>query len=251
MVAGSFIDKFSDGSDRYRRARPAYPPELIARLARLAPGRKLAWDSGTGNGQAALALAEHFEAVFATDPSPQQIAEAVPAERVTYKVEAAEEVSLPDDSADLVVAAQAMHWYDLDRFYAQVRRVLRPGGLLAAIGYAWFHIDPEIDAAIEESLLEPMRDHWSPRNSLLWDGYRGIPFPGSEIRMSPVAIHLDWSLPELMDYVLTWSATRSFLAEQGEGPLIAARRTLERLWGDPERPRHVVMTTHVRAARLD
>lgn len=250
MAAGPFIDKFSDASARYRRARPTYPPELIARLARLAPGRRLAWDSGTGNGQAALSLADHFEAVFATDPSPQQISEAAPAERVTYAVEAAEQVSLPDGSVDLVVAAQAMHWYDLDRFYAQVRRVLRPGGLLAAIGYAWFYIDPELDAAIEEALLEPMRDYWSPRNSFLWDGYRGIPFPGTEIRIGPVAIHLHWSLAQLMDYVLTWSATRGLIAEQGDELLAVAYRRLAALWGAAER-RRIVMPMQARLARID
>ena len=250
MAAGSFIDKFSDGSGRYRRARPTYPPELIARLAGLAPGRKLAWDSGTGNGQAAVALADHFEAVVATDASARQISEAVQADRVSYRVEAAERVSLPDGSVDLAVAAQAMHWFDLDRFYAQVRRVLRPGGLLAAIGYAWLYIDARLDAAIEETLLEPMRSLWSPRNSLLWDGYRGIPFPGTEIRIGPSAIHLHWSLAELMDYVLTWSATRSWIAQAGEEPLIAARAKLEAVWGHPEQRRHVVMPVQARVARI-
>ncbi len=127
-MGGPFIDRFSERSDQYRDARPTYPPGLIAALADLSPGRDRAWDCGTGNGQAAVALAEHFHSVFASDASPQQISQAAQADRVTYAVEAAEDVSLPDRSVDLVLVAQAMHWFDLDRFYVQVRRVLRPGG---------------------------------------------------------------------------------------------------------------------------
>jgi SAM-dependent methyltransferase len=249
-VSGTFIDKFSERSDVYRRARPSYPPRLMAALAELAPSRRLAWDSGTGNGQAALGLAEHFDSVFATDPSPQQIASAVAHERVAYSVEPAEHVSLEDASADLVLAAQAMHWYDLDLFYRQAERVLRPGGILAAIGYAWFYVDAGIDAAIEQALLRPMRSYWAANNELLWDGYRSIPFPGEEIRIGQPAIHLDWSLDELMDYVLTWSATRLLEAEQGGEPLRRARAALAEAWGDPARKRHVVMPMQVRVARI-
>lgn len=222
----------------------------MALLATLAPSRRCAWDSGTGNGQAALGLAGHFDKVYATDASPQQIANAPPHEKVTYAVEAAEEVSLGKASVDLVLAAQAMHWYDLDRFYAQVERVLRPGGILAAIGYAWFYVDSGIDAVIEKTLLRPMRPYWAPNNALLWDGYRGIDFPGEEIRVGQPAIHLEWSLPEFWDYFLTWSATRAVQAEQGEEALLDAQEALVLAWGDPVRRRHVVMPMQVRVARL-
>ena len=245
-----FIDKFSEVSGEYRRARPSYPKSLIAALAQLAPGRQLAWDSGTGNGQAAVALADHFEAVFATDPSPEQIAQAVPNERVTYAVEAAEEVSLPDGSVDLILSAQSLHWYDLGLFYEQVLRISRPGAILAAIGYAWQYISPEIDAIIEETLLQRMGSYWAPNNQLLWDNYRSIPFPGTDVRVSVPAIHLDWSLPELLDYVLTWSAARRLIAEQGSEPIRVARNRLEAVWGDPARPRHIVMPMQVRVSRI-
>jgi SAM-dependent methyltransferase len=249
-MSGRFIDKFSERSALYSRARPAYPPELMATLAELAPSRRLAWDSGTGNGQAALGLARHFDSVFATDPSPQQIDNAVPHDRISYAVEAAEEVSLADASVDLVLAAQAMHWYDLDRFYRQVERVLRPSGIFAAIGYAWFYVDAAVDAAIERALLGPMRPYWAANNALLWDGYRTIPFPGEEIRVAQPAIHLDWSLEELMAYVLTWSATRTLEANEGKEPLRRARASLAAAWGDPAAKRHLVMPMQVRVARI-
>jgi SAM-dependent methyltransferase len=249
-VSGSFIDKFSQASGLYRQARPHYPEALFEELARLAPVRGRAWDCGTGNGQAAVGLARHFAEVYATDRSPQQIAQAERADRVTYSVEPAEAVSLPDRSVDLVTAAQAMHWFDLPRFYTEVKRVLKPGGILAAFGYAWFHLDPEIDAAVEAVLLKPLRPYWAPNNAILWDGYRGIPFPGEEIRIGQPAIHLSWSLDQFWDYVRTWSALKALEAAEGEGPLLRARGALEEAWGDAGRKRHVVMPMLVRVARI-
>lgn len=131
----SFIDLFSGHAQLYAAARPTYPDQLIAEIAALAPAREQAWDAGTGNGQSARLLARHFAAVHASDPSAAQIAAAEPGERVTFAVEPAEQCSLPDRSCDLILAAQAAHWFDPARFGAEVRRVLRPGGIVAAIGY--------------------------------------------------------------------------------------------------------------------
>lgn len=249
-MSGSFIDKFSQASGLYRQARPHYPEALFVELARLAPGRERAWDCGTGNGQAAVGLARHFAEVYATDPSPQQIAQAERVDGVTYSVEPAEAVSLPDRSVDLVTAAQAMHWFDLPRFYAEVERVLRPGGILAAFGYAWFYVSPEIDAAVEAALLKPLRPYWATNNAILWDGYRGVPFPGEEIRIGQPAIHLEWSLGQFWDYVLTWSALKAVKEKEGDGPLLRARAALEEAWGDPDAHRRVVMPMQIRVARI-
>jgi SAM-dependent methyltransferase len=249
-VHAAFIDSFSEVAGEYRRARPTYPAALMAELAALAPGRGLAWDSGTGSGQAAVALAHHFDAVYGSDPSEQQIANAQPAERVTYAVEAAEAVSLADGTVDLVLAAQALHWYNLDRFYAQVERVLRPGGILAAIGYSWFYIDDEVDAVVEEALLRPMRPYWAANNLILWDGYRGIPFPGGDIRVGQPAIHLLWSVDQMLGYVRTWSAAAKFRASEGEARFEAALASVRDAWGEPGRQRQVVMPMQVRVSRL-
>jgi SAM-dependent methyltransferase len=108
-----FEDHFSPQSGDYARYRPHYPPDLFEYLARIAPGRRLAWDCGTGNGQAAQELARHFNRVVATDASPEQIAHAIPHERIEYRVERAEEVDLAPGSVDLVTVAVAVHWFDL------------------------------------------------------------------------------------------------------------------------------------------
>lgn len=247
-MGGVFIDRFSDFADAYRRARPTYPPALFEALAVIAPGRSLAWDCGTGSGQAAVGLAAHFDAVVATDPSARQIARAIAADRVAYRVEPAERVSLPDGSADLVLAAQAMHWFDLDPFYAEAARVLKPQGILAAIGYDWMYVTPEIDRAINQRLLPPLAPHWAPQNRLLWDGYRSIPLPGEEIRLGAFAIYLEWSFADVRAYVTSWSAVPDLIAAGGERAIEEALGEVSRLWGDGRR--RLVMPLHIRVARI-
>jgi ubiquinone/menaquinone biosynthesis C-methylase UbiE len=127
----AFKDHFSDRAAGYARARPRYPPQLFSALAGLTGARRLAWDCGTGNGQAAIGLAEHFDRVHATDASAAQLRQAEAHPRIRYE-EAPESASgLAGHSADLVTVAQAAHWFDLDAFYREVNRVLRPGGVLA------------------------------------------------------------------------------------------------------------------------
>ena len=247
-MSGSFIDKFSDGAERYRRTRPTYPGELFAALAAIAPGRDLAWDCGTGNGQAAVGLARHFADVHATDPSAEQLANAIAADGVEYRREQAECVSLADHSADLVLAAQSLHWFDLERFYAEAERVLKPGGILAAVGYDYMYVTPEVDRALNEHLLPPLARHWAPQNAILWGGYRSIPFPGEEIRLGAHAIYLDWSFADMAGYVTSWSAVRTLIAAEGEGPIDSALTAVAPLWGTGVR--RVVMPLHLRVARL-
>lgn len=241
----SFPDHFSGHAKLYAQARPTYPESLIAETAALTSSCELAWDSGTGSGQAAHLLARHFAQVHATDASAQQIAASEPSERIHFAVEQAEHCSLPDGSADLVLAAQAMHWYDLNRFYAEARRVLKPGGLLAAIGYGWFYVDAEVDQIIGRTLLRRLQPHWQPGNWLLVDGYRSLSFPGEEVRLTPCAIHLAWTREQLEAYVRSWSAVQRL------GPELVDQAFAELgcLWPDGQ-PRHVFMPVVTRAARL-
>jgi len=241
----TFTDLFSGHAQLYASARPTYPERLIAQIAALAPGRDQAWDAGTGNGQAARLLAQHFARVHASDPSPQQIAAAEPADGVTFAVEPAERCSLPHGSCDLVLAAQAAHWFEPEAFGAEVRRLLRPGGILAAIGYGWWYVDPEVDAIVGDLLLRPLAPHWLPGNWMLNDGYRALQLPGEEVRLIPSAIHLAWTRAELEAYVLSWSAVQK-LGTDVTGEAFAALRDI---WPDEER-RHVTMPIVSRVHRL-
>jgi len=236
-----FIDRFSDDADLYARARPFYPAALLEAILQHVKGRDFAWDCGTGNGQAAVQLKAHFDRVVATDPSEEQIRNALYCEGVEYGVGQAEGVDLPDHSVDLITVAQAMHWFDLRKFYGEARRILKADGALAVFGYSWFYISPEIDAEVARSILAEIEPYWSINNRLLWDGYRGIDFPLIETRLPPMAIHLAWSVTDLIDYVSTWSATREAIRQKGSDFLKKAESALYDLWGGDDRIRPVTM----------
>ena len=119
MVA--FKDHFSKQAADYAKFRPRYPQKLFDYLGSIAPSRELAWDCGTGNGQAAVGLATVFDHVIATDASEKQIENAQSHERVEYLVAPAENSGIKSGTVDLIMVAQAVHWFDLNRFYAEAR----------------------------------------------------------------------------------------------------------------------------------
>lgn len=248
MTSRPFVDLFSGHAELYAQARPTYPESLIAEITALAPGRARAWDTGTGNGQAARLLAGHFDHVHATDASAAQIEQAEPHPGVTFAAEPAERCSLGESSCDLVLVAQALHWFDLDLFYAEVQRVLRSGGVLVAIGYGWFYVDSVVDEIVGRTLLKPIESFWASNNWLLIEGYRTIPFPGEEVRLTPAAIHLAWRRDQFLDYVRSWSAFKRW-TEASPGAWRAASDELGSTWPDHE-VRHVCMPIVCRAARL-
>ena len=235
----SFVDHFSEKSAGYAQARPTYPDELFRLLAGWAPGVDRAWDCATGNGQAAIGLARHFRQVEATDASAEQIANAVPTDRVTYSVQPAERTSFPDASFDAVSVAQALHWFDFDRFNAEVRRVLKPRGVILVTSYGWSHVSPAFDADLKRVVLDPIRPHWPPQNAHIFAGYRDIPFPYERIEMPPLQIELRWSFAQLVAYIGTWSATRRLLQSDPQF-LERAAAQLAPAWG-AERERTVIM----------
>ena len=173
----TFHDHFSGHATTYREARPLYPPALFDWLAREAPVRTLAWDAGCGNGQASVTLAARFARVFATDPSANQIANAAARPNIEYRVEPAEQCSLPSASADLVTVAQALHWFDFARFFAQAGRLLKPGGLFAAWAYADCRVTPAVDALKDRVYIDLTGPYWPPERDYVDAGYRTIPMP--------------------------------------------------------------------------
>lgn len=230
----SFTDLFSEKSATYAQARPTYPDSLYQFVAGAAPARDRAWDCATGNGQAAIGLARHFGAVEATDASEQQVANAIAAPGVHYSVQPAESTRFEPASFDAVCIAQALHWFDLDRFYAEVRRVLKPGGVIAVWGYGWTRVSPEVDRAFERHLLAKIEPYWPEQNALLIAGYRTIPFPFEPIETPVFRIEVRWTLEQLLTYAETWTATRRYLAEHGRGILDETADALRKAWGDEE-----------------
>jgi SAM-dependent methyltransferase len=228
----SFQNHFSSQSKEYARFRPRYPAELFQWLASVSPGRTLAWDCGTGSGQAAVALAEYFERVVASDPSAEQIAHAGPHPRVQYLVGPAEEPPAAARGADLVTCAQALHWFDHARFYPALRATLRPGGVFAAWGYGLMSISPEVDAVVNDYYTNIVGPYWPPDRVHIENRYKSVPFPLGHIAAPDFAMTADWSLDVLLGYLDTWSATRRYLADRGEHPLARVRDDMARAWGN-------------------
>lgn len=241
------IDRFSPIAREYAGFRPAYPPAFIAALAALAPARLLAWDCATGSGQAAVALAEHFERVLATDVSGDQVAQARPHPRITYR-EAAEHASgAVAASVDLVTVAQALHWLDASRFFAEVRRVLKPAGVVAAWCYGRAEIAPPIDAVMDrfEERIAGVR---APELALMRAGYRGLHLPFAEIAVGEWSMSAAMTRAQFLGFVGSWSAVAAARAAVAVDPLDDLGSALAEWWPD-DATRTVSWPLAVRAGR--
>jgi len=241
---------FDEGGQAYARFRPEYPPGLAAVLAGAAPDRRLAVDAGCGNGQLTQLLAPCFEHVVGIDPSADQIANAVPHERIAYRCAPAERMPVDDGSASLVTVAQAAHWFDLPAFYREVRRIGRPGTVLTLISYGVLALDPDLDARFQAFYRDEIGPYWPAQRKLVDSGYATIDFPFDELAPPALDIRCDWTLPQFLGYLGTWSAVRS-AREAGCGELLAAfADQIGAAWGDPGRKRLVCWPINMRLGRL-
>ncbi len=241
-----FADHFSGHAGDYRRFRPGYPQELFHFLATAAPGRERAWDCATGNGQAALALAAHFDTVIATDASAEQLERAVPHPRVHYQLSPAESTGLPAASIDLITAAQAAHWFDLGRFYAECRRVARSGGIVAVWAYGLNATSPELDTILAHLYEEILGSYWPRERRYIDDGYQSLSLPFSELPAPEFIMRERWTLPRYVGYLGTWSALRRYRSATGRDPLAELAGELEAAWGNPLERREVSWPIYLR-----
>lgn len=235
----TFEDHFSHVAATYAQYRPQYPTALYAYLAGQAPARALAWDCATGSGQAALGLAEYFDHVVATDASAEQIGKAVRHDRITYRVEPAEASSLETGSVDLVTVAVGVHWFNLDRFYREVRRVLKPGGILAVWTYHRPVIHPALDAFIAHLDGVILADYWPEQLRYLQEHYQTLPFPFEELSPPEFAIQTEWNQEQMLGFINSWSAVRRYEKERGVRLMETIWDDVLSAWGD-ERARHAI-----------
>ena len=243
-------DYFSAQAATYAAFRPTYPRELFEFVAEIAPRRDVVWDCATGSGQAALALVDDFARVIATDSSAKQLAHAPPHERIEYRVAPAEDCGLPDACADAITVAQALHWFDLDRFYAEVRRVLAPQGVLVIWSYNDAVLDdPVLDTQLQHYNSTTVGPYWPAERQIVRDGYRTVPFPFDRIDAPSFTLKRDWTLAELAGYLRSWSATARYISEHGTDPVVEFERSVLARWGDPTRPRRVSWPLVVLAGR--
>ncbi len=236
----SFKDHFSRLAAGYAQFRPSYPPALFDYLASCCAGRHTAWDCACGTGQATLALAERFDSVIATDASPQQVAGAAPHPKVTYRVARAEDSGIDSGSVDLVTVAQALHWFDLDSFYLEARRVLKPSGVVAVWTYGPLHLQgTDVDALVQEFYYEIVGPYWPPERRLVEDGYRTLVFPFAELAPPSFNMEADWERGRLLGYLRTWSATARYVDDKGVDPVAVFEERLAPLWPDVHQTRRV------------
>ena len=244
-----FADHFSRISTGYAAFRPRYPAALFDALAALTPARQVAWDCATGTGQAAVGLAARFERVVASDASAAQVRQGARHRRLHYVAARAESGAVRPGAADLVTVAQALHWLDLDRFYAEARRALAAGGLLAVWTYGRHGVDGgPIDRVLDHFYGDVVGSYWPPERRWVEAGYRGLPFPFREEAVAVPPMTEAWTLGQMLGYIATWSAVVRCREETGDDPVAALAERLAPLWGADRRRRiHWLLT--VRAGR--
>lgn len=232
-------DNFSSHSDQYARYRPAYPPEFFDFLNSLLPVKEMAWDCGTGNGQVAHELAKTFDRVFATDISRSQIDNAVQADNIQYSIQPAEQTNFENNSFDLIVIAQAIHWFEFKKFYAEVRRTAREHAVICVVGYGLIKISEQIDLIIANFYENVVGKYWDAERKYIDEAYRTIPFPFSEIQTPSFVNAQEWTLEHLIGFLNTWSAVKHFINQEGYNPVEQVRAEIAELW-----EREAIKTVH-------
>ena len=246
----SFKDHFSRLAARYAAFRPSYPPALFEYLGQLCQEHRTVWDCACGTGQASVALANHFGSVIATDASPQQLAAATPNSHVTYRVAKAEHSGLDPESVDLVTVAQALHWFDLDTFYAEVERVLVRSGVIAAWTYGVLHVEGDaVDALVQEFYYDVVGPYWPPERRLVEEGYRTLAFPFASVSPPSFNMEESWERAHLLGYLRSWSATGRYVEVNGTDPVAGLEQRLEPVWADAQGVRKVIWPLAMRVGR--
>ena len=239
-MSDTFNDRFGSVAAHYASSRPTYPATLFDWLAAQCSSRDVAWDCGAGSGQASLELTKYFNHVVATDASDAQIAQATAHPRITYRVAPAENSRIQTQSADIVIVAQALHWFDLNQFYAEATRVLKPDGVIAAWSYGMLIVEgDEVNALVQQFYSDDLGAYWPPERRHVENGYRDFAFPFRRISPPPFSMRTHWNLEQLLGYFRSWSATAQFIKTHGVDPVAIVEQRLRTCWGDADRVREI------------
>lgn len=242
------VDHFSSKSREYSYSRPFYPDDLFEFLHEITPNKDVAWDCATGNGQAAVGLCRYFKNVIASDASKSQIDNRFHRSNITYEVFSAEKANIPDNSVDLITVAEAIHWFDFEKFYREVTRVSSRNGIIAVWSYGMHKIDPEIDIISEKLNVggEILGSYWPKEAKFVKEGYKTLPFPFKEISTPRFEMIVNWSLNDLINYMQTWSAVKRFHIAKKYNPLNLVRQDFKNLWGKEDEQKLVRWSINLR-----
>ena len=222
-------DLFSNHANQYAAFRPTYPKELYDFIFRHVKNFDVAWDAGTGNGQVARDLSRQFKKVFATDISAKQIENAYLSENIFYSL-AGETTSFPANSFDLICVAQAIHWFDREKFFNEVKRVAKPETVIAVWGYGLLSIHPEIDFLTKDFYTNIIGPYWNKERRLIDKGYKTISFPFEVIKTPEFSLSFQWTLAELQGYLNTWSSVQKYILEKSTNPVEKLIDQIRLLW---------------------
>ena len=243
-------DKFSKQAETYAKYRPGYPKELFELILNHIQTRVAALDCATGNGQTAKELANNFIKVFATDISQTQLDNAVKAENIFYSRQAAEHTTFEENTFDLITVSQALHWLDIESFYDEVKRVAKPGGVIAIWMYSLVSISPAIDELINKKhYRETLGNYWDYERKHVDDNYSTIPFPFSEITVPPIQMTLYWSLDELKGYLESWSALQNFISANQYNPVDELVKNIRPYW--KEEKMKIIFPLYLRMGKVE
>jgi ubiquinone/menaquinone biosynthesis C-methylase UbiE len=243
-------DLFGDRADEYARTRPTYPDALFELLSGLAAGHELAWDCGAGSGQASRSLARRFSRVLATDTSLRQLAHARVEGGMMRIAAAAEAAPIRDRCVDLVTVSAAIHWFDRPKFYEEVKRVARPGAIIAAWSYFQTRITPEIDAVLVHYADRVVGELWNTGIQLNRGGYRDLEFPFERLPWPEMHAEGAMRLEDMRQYMRTWSASQAWERTHGSDPVAVVGEALARAWGAPQALRIVRWPLHGAIGRV-
>ena len=245
-----FQDHFSRQAEIYLKARPTYPDELFTYLANLAPAKDVCWDCATGNGQAAISIAQHFKKVIATDGSKQQIDQAMARPNIEYRVATAEQSGLADHSVDLITVATAAHWFNHDAFYTEAQRVAKPNAILAVWAYSEANITSEIDTLMEWFMYDLLHDYWPEGRWYVRNSYNNLPFPFEPMVTPTFSCQMNWGMPHWLDYIKSWSSYNKYVVVHSADPLVFLLPKLTALWAKDE-IKQINWKLHLKCARLN
>jgi hypothetical protein len=228
-------DNFSTQSDQYAKYRPGYPADFFTFLNSLIPVKDNAWDCGTGNGQVAFELSRSFKNVFATDISRSQLDNARQAENVHYSIQPAEQTDFKENTFDLVTVAQAIHWFDFDRFYAEVKRTAKQNAIICVVGYGGISVSEEINSIKKRFHTDVVGPYWDKERKFVDDNYATLPFPFEEIPAPDFENTMNWDLDHFLGYINTWSAVKKYIKEKGSNPVNGLKDELMHFWENNEK----------------
>lgn len=228
-------DLFSAHAAAYAAYRPHYPLALGKAIAKLQRYRGVAWDCATGNGQLAMQLADHFSLVCASDVSAQQIMQAPSSNYIHYSVQPAEHTDYPDHYFDVVAVAQAIHWIDVEAFYKEVRRVVKPEGHIVVIGYGLCSVNEAVDAWLQAFYYNSIYKYWEPERKLLDDEFTTLHFPFREVAFPALHMEMHWTARQFVQYLSTWTAVQKCIEETQVNPLTTAAEELWMIWPAEEK----------------